>query len=345
LDEYHAFATGGTSGHRAVVVWDFEGFRLAQSRMVGCGLWLERKWQLDLPLPRVAASVGSSNSAHMLGALTRCFSNPNLITIHAIPASAPIEEVVGSLNALQPSALGGYASMLHQLSERALAGELRIEPTVITQGGEPFLPEAWVSVSQAFPRAIVREVWGATEIGIVASSYPGIEGLVLGKDLAIVEPVDAEGRPVAPGERAARLFVTNLANRILPLIRYEITDEATMLPPHPDCPWAGPRLAAIHGRQDDVFTYRDGRRIHPHTFRSVLTRHAGVAEYQVRQTQEGVAVAIHATAAIEMPTLERELARALAAAGLAGARAEVTCVPGIARHAQSQKLKRFIPLS
>ena len=91
------------------------------------------------------------------------------------------------------------------------------------------------------------------------------------------------GGPCAPGERSAKVYLTNLFNRVLPLIRYEITDEVTILTEPCPCGSAHRCVADIQGRLDDVFVY-DGRRVHPHVFRSALGRHAGVVEYQVRQT-------------------------------------------------------------
>ena len=101
----------------------------------------------------------------------------------------------------------------------------------------------------------------------------------LSEDLMIVEPVDEAGRPVAPDTHAAKVYLTNLYNRALPLIRYGITDGVTILAEPCRCGSAHRCIADIQGRLDDVFIYA-GRRIHPHVFRSVLAQHAGVIEYR-----------------------------------------------------------------
>jgi phenylacetate-coenzyme A ligase PaaK-like adenylate-forming protein len=104
-------------------------------------------------------------------------------------------------------------------------------------------------------------------------------------------------------------------------------------------------MSAIHGRQDDVFAYPNGRRVHPHTFRSLLTRHAGVAEYQVQQTDRGARVIVVGSEAVDLGTLTRELEKALFEAGLDRAEVRVQRVRSIERHPQSQKLKRFVPMA
>ena len=149
-----------------------------------------------------------------------------------------------------------------------------------------------------------------------ASASPAsTRGSHLSEDLLIVEPVDEDGQPVAPGERSAKVYLTNLFNRALPLIRYEITDEVTLLPEPCPCGSAHRCVADIQGRLDDRFVY-DGRRVHPHVFRSALGRHPGVVEYQVRQTADGARIAVRCGAPVRLEALGHEVADALAQLGL-----------------------------
>jgi phenylacetate-CoA ligase len=168
---------------------------------------------------------------------------------------------------------------------------------------------------------------------------------VISEDTCILEPVDEHSRPVAPGQRAAKVLVTNLLNQVLPVIRYEITDEVTLLEPLPDGPWHGRRVADIQGRRDDAFRYSGGVFVHPHLFRSVLTQLVDVAEYQVVQTTGGAEVAIVAGEAIDPRAAAKRLGDELEAAGLAGAVVRVSRVDRLERHPHSGKLKRFVPLS
>ena len=149
--------------------------------------------------------------------------------------------------------------------------------------------------------------------------------------------------PTPLGERSSKVLVTNLANRVLPIIRYEITDEVTLAPPEPRAPWKGQRLLAIHGRQDDIFDY-GSQRVHPHTFRSVLSRYADVTEYQVRQTTHGADVSVLAHSPLDAGRLEASLTAALTDAGLTDPRVRVENTTAIERHPRSHKLKRFLPM-
>lgn len=45
----------------------------------------------------------------------------------------------------------------------------------------------------------------------------------------IVEPVDENGNAAPPGTPSKKIYLTNLYNTTLPLMRYELTDEITVI--------------------------------------------------------------------------------------------------------------------
>jgi phenylacetate-coenzyme A ligase PaaK-like adenylate-forming protein len=146
---------------------------------------------------------------------------------------------------------------------------------------------------------------------------------------------------VPPGTPSAKILVTNLYNRVQPLIRYEITDRFVAEPPTAAGP--GHLRARVEGRADEVFHY--GRVvIHPNVVRSVLVETPDVLEYQVRQTPTGLEVAAVAEKELDVTRLGRRLAAALAGAGLARPAVNVRTTPGLPRHPETGKLARFVPL-
>ncbi len=68
-----------------------------------------------------------------------------------------------------------------------------------------------------------------------------------------------------------------------------------------------------------------------------------VAEYQVRQTDNGIDVAVIAEGALDHEALTVALERVLPGAGVPGPRVHVGQVAAIPRLAQSGKVRRFIP--
>lgn len=82
---------------------------------------------------------------------------------------------------------------------------LRIAPRVFASVSEPLLPEIRSALERNWP-ATVHNWWGTSEGGPAGISC-GHGGMHLSEDLLIIEPVTADGRPIAPGMRAAKVFL------------------------------------------------------------------------------------------------------------------------------------------
>jgi phenylacetate-CoA ligase len=165
----------------------------------------------------------------------------------------------------------------------------------------------------------------------------------LSDDLLIAKPVDARGSTVPPGVRSAKVYLTNLYNPVLPLIRYEITDEVTLLGEPCPCGSAHWLVEDIQGRLDDTFFYLQGGVVHPHVFHSRLGRERGIVEYQVRQTARGADVAIRCRGEVDVTSLRADIASGLARLELENPEVSVEPVERLDRHSTG-KLKRFLPL-
>jgi phenylacetate-coenzyme A ligase PaaK-like adenylate-forming protein len=106
---------------------------------------------------------------------------------------------------------------------------------------------------------------------------------------------------------------------------------------------SGHRLIADpQGRLDDTFDY--GKiAVHPHVFRSPLSRRRNIVEYQVRQTARGAIITAVCHGPAHLADLEAELVTRLTELGVPSPEVSVTAVGSIARHAG--KLRRFVPLA
>jgi phenylacetate-coenzyme A ligase PaaK-like adenylate-forming protein len=341
LGDYQVLTTGGSSGTRGVFVWDFEGwltYALVRDRGA---LWLQQR---DGRAESRRAMVAASHATHATFVLARTFAgSPQLGVTRSFPVTLPLREIVEGLNEFQPTDLFSYTLMLRRLAEEKHRGQLRISPSYLNCAGEPLTSEIRAEIEAAF-RCPLSNIYAATEVSIIARSYPGSPGLHLNEDIAVYEPVDADYRPVEPGEGATRMLVTNVVNHVLPLVRYELTDEITMLAePNPN-PWTGRRIADIEGRSDDVFVYESGIEVHPHLFRSAFGRRRGVAEYQVRQTANGAEIALRVSSSIDSDALTGELVDGLAALGIQKPEVRLVVVDEIARPSTAAKLRTFVPL-
>ena len=337
---YTALTSGGSSGQRGVFVYDWDAWAVFWLTCYRTVLRARDSYPDLAARPAVMASVTAAHFSHATAAMARTFSSPRMTSVR-LPVTLRTEEIVEGLNDVQPDFVTVYPSVLHALAHEAAAGRLRIAPRQILAGAEPLLPEIRAAAEQAWGVKVIN-VYGTSEGGGTAVGC-GHGGTHISEDQLIVEPVDLAGRSVAPGERSAKIYLTNLYNRVLPLIRYEITDEVAVLPAPCPCGSAHRRIADVQGRLDDVFAYR-GTQVHPHLFRTVLSREAGVVEYQVRQTPAGAAIAVRCTAPVSLAGLRDRIAAALVRSGLERPQVTVEIVDRFERPGGPAKLKRFIPL-
>jgi phenylacetate-coenzyme A ligase PaaK-like adenylate-forming protein len=340
FDEFHAVASGGSTGRRGIFAFGWRAWATAYAGFLRPTVW-DRTVTPELAgLPMRAAMVGAEHATHMTSALPQTFHNPS-IQVARFPVSQPIDQIVAGLNAYKPLSLMGYPSMLALLAAEARAGRLRILPRRITTTSEPLLPEVRQALAEAF-RVPVANMYGTSEAGPVGVGCWRGPGIHLCDDLVVVEPVDLAGRPVPPGVRSDKVYLTGLVNTTLPLIRFELTDQLTLLDRPCPCGSAHRLIADVQSRLDDAFTYPGGQVVHPVVFGSVLGRDRGTVEYQVRQTPAGAEVLV-VGAPDDPAALARRLAAELARLGLPDPVVEVRPVGALERQATG-KVRRFRPL-
>ncbi len=183
-------------------------------------------------------------------------------------------------------------------------------------------------------------MWGSVEMGISGVEDDEHTGLKLSEDLCIYETVDENLNPTDDPEQVKKLLVTNLYNYSLPLIRYVVDDTLEIKKPD-DCAYR--LVTAIKGRADDWFNYGDIR-IHPMTFRHVFGQDQNIIEYQVKQTVKGADIFLICDGQANTNKLNEALTEALIKAGLASPQINISIVKKLERHAETGKLKRFVPL-
>jgi phenylacetate-coenzyme A ligase PaaK-like adenylate-forming protein len=336
-DRFHAVTSSGSSGRRGVFVYDWDEWTtlaLMQSRSR-----LGTAENLPRPPGKATASLFAGAGAHLSRVMRTFLAKPN-DPVHHFPMTLPVADVIRGLNATQPELLMGYPSAIDLVVREAQAGRLRISPRYVETGGELLMDQT---------REAVRELWGVE----IDDSWAVVEGayafpcgqggaMHLPDDLIIVEPVDLSGRPVPPGEPAAKLYLTNLYNRTQPLIRFEIADGLTLLDGTCLCGSAHRRIVDLTGRADIVFEYGDEVKMHPMVLRLELHDERYVAEYQVRRTTRGACIKVVTDRPDELDQIRDRVVRTLRIAGLRDPEVTVHAVDRLERLA-SGKLRQFIP--
>ncbi len=242
LGRYRVGASSGSSGRPGL-------FPFAPAEWVGLLANAARARTVPGPAAvsgRVrSAKVGSPSPWHLSHQVAATLSDPRKPTL-ALSAAEDIDHLVEALQAWQPGVLSGYPSVLGALAAAQVAGHLRIEPTQVFSGGEPLSPAARVAIEAAWAVQPFDQ-YLTTEAGFVAIECPAHSGLHLLDDHSVVEVVDEQGVRVPPGEAGARVLLSVLGSRTLPLIRYELTDVATLAEGPCPCGRRSPRLASVAG--------------------------------------------------------------------------------------------------
>jgi phenylacetate-coenzyme A ligase PaaK-like adenylate-forming protein len=339
LGRYAALASGGSSGERGVFVFDRPAV-VQFVHLLTRGLVARITAAGGPPQGGLAiAFVGAGSPVHATSFAAHISAGGALpFRVHSVPVTLPLAEIVRRLEELQAPCLYGYPSMLARLAAERQAGRLRIAPMMVTTTSETCTPQLRGAITAGFGVPLV-DTFGSTE-GLVGASPPDDAILAFAEDECIVELVDAEYRPVAPGTPSARVLVTNLFNRLQPLVRYELTDRFVAQPP---AAAHGYLRARVDGRADEIFSY-PGATLHPLVVRSVLVQSPDVLEYQVRQAARGIELIVVAEPGLDLGPLRARLGRALAGAGLPNPEVTVRATQRLDRHPQTGKLALFVPL-
>ncbi|TDD55012.1 phenylacetate--CoA ligase family protein [Nonomuraea terrae] len=196
----------------------------------------------------------------------------------------PLPELAAELNRYKPSSLAGFSSMLGLLAGEQEAGRLHIHPGMVIAGGEALTAENRARIASAF-HAQVRSAYAATECGFLAYGCAH-NWLHVNADWVVLEPVDADHRPVPPGRPSHTVLLSNLANRVQPILRYDMGDNVLVRPDA--CPCGSPLPAVqVQGRAAEMLEFPAGGghvRISPMAFGTLLDRVPGIAQFQVVQS-------------------------------------------------------------
>jgi phenylacetate-CoA ligase len=192
--------------------------------------------------------------------------------------------LVAQLNHYAPTIVATYPTAALMLSEEAQAGRLRIVPNEIWTGGEALTEAMRCQMVERFG-CPVSSSYGASEFLSLASECR-FGRLHLNSDWAILESVDARGDPVPAGTAGHTTLLTNLANHVQPLIRYDLGDRVTFAATPCRCGSALPAIE-VEGRADDSVLLRDEQghdvRLLPLALTTVLEDRAGVYDFQLEQ--------------------------------------------------------------
>src|SRR5262245_10847041 len=205
--QYRACATGGTSGVRAVIVYDQTAWENAAANAVryfrATGVTAETR----------LIGIGAPTPQHFS---CRLYEEMRLgrSAMPRLHVTTPLPEIVAALNDFQPDTIATYPSFIRRLAEEQMEGRLKVSVKRFCSSAEALMPDV---------RDLALRVWGATisnrfaatEMGMAGSECEHFSGIHLPEDLVAFEAVDESYRKVPSGVSGSRLLITTLTNSVL----------------------------------------------------------------------------------------------------------------------------------
>jgi phenylacetate-coenzyme A ligase PaaK-like adenylate-forming protein len=284
----HTLATtSGTTGTKGIFLLDARTMAVTQAialRMLST--WLDAGDVLRIIAGRARMAMVMAKGGHFASAVAAA----GLIrrrpgSILQLSVHQPVPDLVAALNAFKPVLLAPYASIAALLATEQEQGRLDIHPVLLAISAEGLAPDEYGRIAKAVG-AKVGNSYASTEVPFLSFSCKH-GWLHVNNDWVTFEPVDAEFRPVPPGQVSHTVLVSNLANRLQPIIRYDLGD--SVVEREDPCPCGSPFPAIrVQGRAADLVRFENAGgqavTLPPLAFYTLLDPIAGIDLYQVVQT-------------------------------------------------------------
>ncbi|MBK9470568.1 MAG: phenylacetate--CoA ligase family protein [Gammaproteobacteria bacterium] len=274
------YTTGGSSG--TPLIFYFGRYRQASD--AAGRMRARRWWGVDVGEPEVylwGAPVELNKTDRIKRIRDRLV---NHLVLNAFDMSAAtMDHYMEAIRCYKPACIYGYASSVALLAAHAeTQGKTLKLPSlkVVCTTGEPLYPEQRELIGRVFGVPVANE-FGSRDIGFTAHESPAGQMLLMSESI-ILEVLDAEGRPVKPGE-TGEAVMTGLCSEAQPFIRYRTGDMVRVT----DERCAEGRglhvIGAVEGRKTDFVVRADGTIMHALSIIYVLREQEQIREFKFIQ--------------------------------------------------------------
>ncbi len=256
--QYLVVTTSGSTGEPAVLVHDRTSLQVANL----LGPIRERRTLMTAAEARAMVRRGLRAAAliadgdHFAGVVlteaARRRSSRIARRVRVFSVLRPLPDLVAELNDFQPTVLYGYPSAMLQLATEQKSGRLNIRPLLAVASGEGLAAKAAADIEAALGCRVSVRYLASEALALTSRCRQGL--LHVNADWNIVEPVDDAFRPAPAEELSHTVLVTNLANRVQPLIRYNLGDRVQLDAGACACGSPFPTLR-VEGRSGEVLSF------------------------------------------------------------------------------------------
>ena len=184
---------------------------------------------------------------------------------------------------VRPTLLFGHAHSIFMLAEYVKRLSIdEIKPKGILSTSMMLMPHERRSIEGTFGIK-VTDRYGCEEVSLIGSECERHEGMHLNIEHLVVEIIKDDGTPTLPGE-IGHIIVTDLMNRAMPFIRYQVEDMGVLTTRKCPCGRRLPLMERVVGRTADFLIRKDGSRVAGISLiENTLTKIPGIYQMQIIQ--------------------------------------------------------------
>lgn len=281
--ELHRRSTSGSTGMSLVTYHDDRCQQLQRAATLRSDEWTG--WRLG---ERIAAVWGNPQiHSDWKGRLRRALLDRHYAYLDTLKMDeAAMDAFVDTMLEVPPSMLYGHAHSLYLLASfvDARRPDASIRPKAILSTCMVLHDFERAKIEETFACRVTNR-YGCEEVSLIACECERHEGLHVNSDCLYLEIIDDRGAACPPGQ-PGRVIVTDLTNRAMPLLRYEVGDMATWANAPCSCGRTLPLLERIEGRVADYVVTSSGEYVSGISLtENFAVQIPGVAQLQIIQEE------------------------------------------------------------
>ncbi|WP_419174466.1 phenylacetate--CoA ligase family protein [Desulfosediminicola sp.] len=194
-----------------------------------------------------------------------------------------VQEFAKTWDNNKPTLLFGHAHSLYIVAKYIKRLKIdTIRPVGILSTSMMLLPHERTMIERVF-NCSVTDRYGCEEVSLIACECEKHNGMHMNIEHLVIEFIREDGSHAGPGE-PGRIVVTDLMNRAMPFVRYEVEDVGVFFDQDCTCGRGLPLMGKVTGRVADFLLKRDGTRVAGVSLiENTLTRIPGIEQMQIVQ--------------------------------------------------------------
>jgi len=282
--------TGGSTGIplRVLRNWDERAYMLAKwMRVLVLNGYKWRDITFSMPAP---AHIQRDSIVQRFGIMKR----------YMVAFTDPVEKMVEMYLKVKPTVIYGNKTHLVQIALYCDLYKIELpKPRICISFAETMDERSRAVIEKCFGADSLMQIYGAIEFSIMAFDIRGEDYSNWSHTTNYLEVLDEHGQDTNFGSS----IITDLFIRSFPMIRYNLGDILDT-----DIKDGFPIIRKIHGRQDDLIVFADGKRLPWHIFSLILERRNEIKQFRVIQEDYG---RIRILAAIEAEADNKDVENAI----------------------------------